>query len=441
MTEPSIQTAREPGAEPDTADFPRMLGARIFVTLIFLSLGAIFLASTALMINEFRDQDWAALLLLHSHLFVFFPTLGLLALVAFHLPATVFTHMYWTHIPYGKLRFTLGALLVAGATAWFSLSLLNEGPRHVWEIAPQALARDRSEPPGCGDGRGACKRVALLDGVSTLRTAAQNRIGVSKFARVCKPDPLLEVPEDYTRERFCFAANAKLNTEACCQAQARYSTQIESVWATPANRSLTDSFDRIALPAKTFFVLVVIVIGALLVIWRNLLEDKYAAIAPAIERALLVGAVAMLPWPFMDYAYVQAMQALSGRWTPSLQPRLSLVIAPWALLLLVFFLARMGRKVERLGQLAGAVASLIAVLRYEQINDASVRFLGVGAPLWIIAIIIGGVVACMTTLRWPTHFQRAINGVIGRPRETGTDQPPPFFKANAKERRPDVVEM
>jgi hypothetical protein len=59
----------------------------------------------------------------------------------------------------------------------------------------------------------------------------------------------------------------------------------------------------------------------------------------------------------------------------------------------------------------------------------------------MIAIIIGGVVACMTTLRWPTHFQRAINGVIGRPRETGTDQPPPFFKAKAKERRPDVVEM
>ncbi len=248
MTEPSMQTTREPAAETAISDFPRMLGARIFVTLIFTALGAIFIASTALMINEFRDQDWAALLLLHSHLFVFFPTLGLLALVAFHLPATVFTHMYWTHVPYGALRFSIGALVVAAATAWFSISLLNEGPRQVWEIAPQTLARDRAEPPGCGDGRGACKRVAMLEGVSNLRSEAQNRIGVSKFARVCKPDPLLEMPEDFIRERFCFAAGAKLTGEACCQAQARYSTQIETCLGN-ARQSFTDQCVRPDRPA------------------------------------------------------------------------------------------------------------------------------------------------------------------------------------------------
>ncbi len=451
MTEPSMHTApaRQPGSEPQTApesaadDFPRMLGARIFVTLIFLALGLIFIASTALMINEFRDQDWPALLMLHSHLFVFFPTLGLLALVAFHLPATVFTHMYWTHIPYGGLRFTIGALMVVAATAWFSIALLNGGPRHIWEVAPLALSADRADPANCGESRGVCKRVGLLDGVTSLRAAAQTRIGVSKFARTCKPDPLMELPDDYARERYCFASGAKQNTESCCQAQVRYSTQIDNLWATPANRSLTDAFDRIALPAKTFFVIVVVVIGVLLVIWRKLLERKYAVIAPAIERALLIGAIAMLPWPFMDYAYVQAMQTLSGRLTPALQLRLSLVIAPWALLLLVFFLQRMGRKIERLGQLAGAGASLIALLRYEQLNDASVRFIGIGAPLWVVAVIIGGVVACMTTLRWPTHLQRAINGVIGRPRDEGADRPPPFFKNKTKphEHRRDVVEM
>ena len=55
----------------------------------------------------------------------------------------------------------------------------------------------------------------------------------------------------------------------------------------------------------------------------------------------------------MDYAYSQAMETLSGRATDALEVRLSLIIGPWALLLLVFFLARMGRKIERLGQLAG----------------------------------------------------------------------------------------
>jgi hypothetical protein len=179
-------------------------------------------------------------------------------------------------------------------------------------------------------------------------------------------------------------------------------------------------------------VIVVVLIGALLVIWRKLIEQRYAAIAPAIERALLIGAVAMLPWPFMDYAHMQAMQTLSGRWTGSFQPRLSLVIAPWALLLLVFFLARMGRKIERLGQLAGAAASVIAVLRYEQLNDFAVRILGIGAPLWMIAVLVVVALGCMSTLRWPRHFQRAINGVVGRPPDQGTEAPPPFFKRRKK---------
>ena len=155
------------------------------------------------------------------------------------------------------------------------------------------------------------------------------------------------------------------------------------------------------------------------------LEAVYAPIAPAIERALLVGAVAMLPWPFMDYAYVQAMQTLSGKWSATPQLRLSLVIAPWALLLLIFFLARMGRKVERLGQLAGAVASLVALLRYEQLNDAAVRTLGVGAPVWMLGLIIVFAGICLTTLRWPKHLQRAINGVVGRPPDTGARPRPP----------------
>ena len=41
----------------------------------------------------------------HSHLFFFFPVLGVLALFAFYLPSVVFTHLYWNHLPYGKLRF------------------------------------------------------------------------------------------------------------------------------------------------------------------------------------------------------------------------------------------------------------------------------------------------------------------------------------------------
>ena len=400
------------GPMPEGA--PEMVGARTFVTLVFLVLGGSFIASTAIFIHEFWDQDWLALMLLHSHLFLFFPTLGLLALAAFHLPATVFTDMYWQYIPHGRIRFCFGALVAAALTAMFSSNLLHSGPREVWEIAPTVLRADKSEPANCNDGRQSCRRVSLLDGVAGVRAAAQTRFGISKFARVCRPDPLLETPDDFNRERFCFATNGKLSGEACCLAQARFAGHLDDVWTNPANRSRTDAFDQLALPLKTFFVIVVILIGAFLVIWRRLLEAKYATIAPAIERALLIGAAAMLPWPFMDYGYVQAMQTLSGRWSTNPQFRLSLIIAPWALLLLIFFLARMGRKVERLGQLAGAVVSIVAFLRYDDLNDVAVRWLGIGAQPWLIALLIIFCIGCMMTLRWPTHMQRSLNGVLGR---------------------------
>ncbi len=401
---------------------PPMTGARWFVTVIFVLLGASFIGWTALFIYEFRDQDWLALLLLHSHLLLFYPTLGLLALAAFHLPATVFTHMYWTHIAHGRLRFGIGAIVVLSLSWLFSSHLLTTASKQVWELSPRTLADDKADPPSCKESRQTCRRVALIDGVSSLRTAAEVRFGMSNFARVCRPDPLLEVPLEFARERFCFAANGKLSGEACCVAQARYGSHLDTLWAEPGNRSQTDLWDKVALPMKTFFVLVVVLIGVLLVIWRRLLEDKYALIAPAIERSLLIGAVAMLPWPFMDYAYVSAMQTLSGRWTVAPQLRLSLVIAPWALLLLVFFLGRMGRKIERMGQLAGAVVSLVALLRYEELNDAGVRALGIGAPSWLIVVLPVFSVVCLLSLRWPAQLQRGVNGMFGR--QTAVPPPP-----------------
>ncbi len=410
------------GTLPD--DLPAMTGARIFVTLVFTLIGISFVAWTALFINEFRDHEWQSLLLLHSHLFLFFPTFGVLALVAFHLPSTVFTHMYWNHVPHGRLRFIIGTLIVIALTAVFSLNLLTTGPRQIWEISPNVLARDKADPDGCNPSRQTCRRVGLLDGVTSLRTAAQGRFGVSQFARTCRQDPLLEVPQEFTRERFCFASGGKLAGEACCTAQASYASHLDEVWAEPKNRSLTDAADIVAIPLKTFFVIVVVVIGVLLVAWRRLLEAQYASIAPVIERTMLIGALAMLPWPFMDYAFVQGMQTLSGRWTVGPQFRLSLIIAPWALLLLIFFLGRMSRKIERLGQLAGAVVSLIALLRYEQMSDAAVMLLGVGAPGWLPAALLALSIACLMALRWPEPLQRALNAIFGRQPDDKTPTPP-----------------
>src|SRR5262245_36978722 len=50
---------------------------------------------------EFANTDWLTMVLAHSHLFLFFPLLGSLGLVAFYLPSVAFAHLYWTHLPGG----------------------------------------------------------------------------------------------------------------------------------------------------------------------------------------------------------------------------------------------------------------------------------------------------------------------------------------------------
>ena len=87
----------------------------------------------------------------------------------------------------------------------------------------------------------------------------------------------------------------------------------------------------------------------------------------------------MLFWPAMDYGYQQTANALFGRWRSGLQLRLSLVIAPWALLLLFYFLRRLGKQGEMVGQISGVVLAAVAVLRYEQLNDWAVRLFGIGS--------------------------------------------------------------
>ncbi|HRK18965.1 MAG TPA: hypothetical protein PK970_08415, partial [Hyphomicrobiaceae bacterium] len=150
---------------------PRMTGARVFVTTVFILLGATFIASTALLVHEFNDRSLPALVMMHSHLFVFFPILGILALAAFRLPAIVFTHLYWTRIRFGKLRFLIGTALVLAATMYTSWGLTNAAQHSIWELSPAVLASDRATPPTCDRTNGPCTRARISETLTELRAA------------------------------------------------------------------------------------------------------------------------------------------------------------------------------------------------------------------------------------------------------------------------------
>lgn len=369
-----------------------MVGARIFVAIAFVVLGASFIASTGLLIYEFRNLDWLTMVVVHSHLFLFFPVFGLLALIAFYLPSVVLTHLYWTHIPFGRLRFVLGGLVVAALAYGIAWNLDGE-PRAIYEVSPRALVADKGDP--------ATGRAPILQTLSDLRETAQSRFGLASFGRSCVRDPLLEMPEEMLKERYCFPAGKRLAGEPCCAVQAAFAEAVSRLERDPATRSQSALFDEdIFLPLKTFFILVVIIIAVLLASWRDRIDEHYRAVVPRLERGVIIGGFAMLFWLAMDYGYQQTANVLFGRQVAGPQLRLSLVLVPWALALLFYFLRRLGKQGELIGQTSGVVVAGVAVLRYEQLNDWVVRLFGIGATEWVLGGLLAVVLAGLFALIW-----------------------------------------
>jgi hypothetical protein len=390
-------------------------GAHLFVAVIFTLLGLSFLASTGLLIQEFREADWGSIVIAHSHLFIFFPTLGILALAAFYLPSVIFTEHYWSgEVPYGKLRFAIGFVVVAGLAYYASTLLSGQSLRAIWEVAPAELrrelaagpaqtrlrcidpvkvdaqrgARARGEAAAVSDVTRPCPpRLPVLKALQELRREAQQRSSLSEFARSCRPDPLMELPEAHAADRHCFPVGQKLNAADCCRVQADFSAHVRELYIGSQTRSKAAQLEPALLVLKNFFVLVLFVIGGLLLVWRKALKARYARHLPAMERGIVVGAIAMLFWVLMDYGYQQATDVLFGREQEGISPRLSLIFVPWAVLLIFYFMERLGRDLERVAQIATIVGSGYTLLRYQQINDLTARVLGVGAEWWHFVLL------------------------------------------------------
>ncbi len=383
-------------------------GAHIFVALVYATLAASFVASTATLVQEFKDLDWISLALTHSHLFIFFPTFGIVVLAAFYWPAVIFTNLYWTKggVRYGPLRFLVGFAVVIGASWWVAQQIGSADLRGLWEIQPATLERDGGGPMSCTsvDGvRTECRRSPFLTALNDLRSYGTKRTGFAEFTRNCAPDPLLEPPPEYKEKRYCFAAGQMLDTRQCCDVQRRFAQEVRDVQADPQLRSRTSELDQYFLPLKVFFIVIMVVIAGLLAFRHKQVAELYPRYLPAIERGIIIGGFAMLIWPLMDYAYLQTSLTLFGRQHGGFHLRWSLVIVPWAILLPFFFLSRAGSNLERIAQIASVLASFVAVMRYQQINDIAVRVFGAGAERWVIGLMAGLALLAFIGLFWQTE--------------------------------------
>lgn len=402
------------------------LGARAFVFIIYLVLGVSFIAETAVLFWEFGHEHALTFASFDSHLFLFFPTLGLVALAAFYLPSCAFVDLYARHVSLGKLRFIIG-LITLGVAAWFvGTGLASNTHRSVWDLTPETLAADRSEPAGCGtsgENGQPCARIALLEGVTNLTTVSRQRLGVREFYRSCQPEPLIESGPASQQRRFCFAstplsATPWLSSDAeCCEAQQRFQAAIDTRYTVPGQQSVTSKVHNILLPSKVFFLFVLLAIGILLTVRHDGVLRHYPQKVGRIEAGVLIGAAAMLFFPLMSQGYVQSADALFGVQQKggfrSIVTLMSFLFGAWALLLLFFFFRRRDQNLELAVKLAGVVASSIAVLKYDLLVSIVVRLLGSGASETSVIILSALTIVAVIALLFPYLRRLFIGSDVG----------------------------
>lgn len=380
-------------------------GAKVFVALVFLLCGAAFLATTVSLAYEFGlagdtrplgEQRWFSLAALYSHLFIFFPTFGLVALIAFYLPCVVFVDLYWKYVKAGQLRFIVGTIVVAGTAYLLSGLLLGGSERSIFELHPRMIEADRGTPANCASRPAGCDRLPVTRVIDNVRTISSARTGLSPFARDCSPDPLVERPRELDERRFCFITNdlpAKpeqyRTAEQCCAAQQSLIRWLSEQHAKPDGRSLTADVHAYTLPFKVFFLLVVFVVGILLA-WRHkLIYDHYASYTRRLEIGVLVGASVMLFWPIMNHAYFQSASVIhgggSGSFLRGMGPLFSLCFLGWSLLLLLYFYRQYERETEMFAKIGGLMVSGLAIINYQTIIDMFVWLAGAGASVWSVA--------------------------------------------------------
>lgn len=387
-------------------------GVRAFIFLVFAVTALSFLATTAVLAWEFRGVGWLTIANFYSHLFIFFPTFGIVTLIAFYTPACVFLDMYMRHVKWGKQRFLIGFLVAAALSLYLSGMLMSSRERSIFEIKPAALQADLGEPPRCA-ATGSCERLPVLDAVDNVRHVSQSRIGIADLARNCRLDSLKEPPP--SSRRYCFVttplpnelseirADQRISDGECCSAQARFSRAVNALH--DANgRSLTSYVHAALLPFKIFFAIVLLVISIMLAVRRKAMEQHYGHYLPGIERGVLIGAIAMVVYPIMSHAFLQSAALLYSAGGPqggfrSMAPMISFLLGCWGLLILFFFYSRRDKELQSFARMGGMIGSAVAVVKYDQIVDFSVRLFGSGAS-WInlailCALAIGALVALL----------------------------------------------
>lgn len=404
------------------------LYSKLFVSFVFAILGLSFWVTTGLLYWEFSEDWrrpvfegalWFDLMTHYSHVFLFFPLFGTVALFAFYLPAAVFVDMYWrpakdpaNEIPYAKRRFVGGwiALVLISGGIGYGLSLGDE--TSLWQIKRDQLREGGKTGAVCAllGQNGQCQRVTFPTALANVRRVSQDRERITDLKRVCGRDPLVEQLSGPEPKRYCFVTaeysrdadvlqSKLLDDKTCCTALQQFETDARNVHlATDDNRSWLDRIQYITLGMKIFFLLVILTISVLLACRRGRIMSQYGHLAHRIDRGVIIGTIAMLFLPFMNHAYMLSTELIYGPndWLGGgdgvsfyrVPYALSIAFGIWGFSIMLFFIRREDKEAERMSKIIGTIASGVFVLKYESMIDYAVRFAGPGAGIHSVLTLI-----------------------------------------------------
>lgn len=401
--------------------------SKAFVFVIFAILGLSFWATTATLYweyaedwrrPEFEGTLWFDLMTHYSHVYLFFPLFGTVALFAFFLPAAVFVDMYWRRaerpendIPHAKFRFCFGfvvAIVLSAATTW-ALNLGDEAA--LWQIKRDVLKAD-GRNSFCAErgANGQCARVTFATALENVRRVSQDRERLTDLTRQCVTDPLIERLKQRER-RFCFVtaryssdpkamASQLLEDKACCTAIDGFEARVRELYAaSPQNHSRVDLIQHATLGLKIFFLLVVLVISVLLAFRHRRLMSQYGDLAFRVDRGVLIGTIAMLFLPFMNHAFMLSTELIYG---PNdvlssgagvsfyrVPHALSIAFGIWGFFIMLFFIRREDKEAERMTKIISAIVSGVFVLKYDAFLDYAVRYAGPGLGNYSLLGLVG----------------------------------------------------
>ena len=177
----------------------------------------------------------------HSHLFFFYPGVrhpGAGRLLSARRSSS--RDLYWRHLPYGKLRFLLGPSWSAGISLRRRQVARQRAARHLGGRRPTRLLADKGEPRAAQGPRAGVRRSCRRS--TDLREEGQSRLGLSKFARSCTVDPMLEAAGGDEQGALLLPRRTPCSRgAACCEAQKRFAPRSSRLQADPATRSLSGS--------------------------------------------------------------------------------------------------------------------------------------------------------------------------------------------------------